>query len=126
MSTDLPVLSFVDLAAWERWLKKQGDTSAGIWMKLAKAGAPEPTLDNPKAIEGALCHGWIDGQIAKLDDHYFLVRFTRRRRESRWSALNRSSAQRLIEAGRMSEAGRREVCVTSATQIGGDFQPAGS
>src|SRR5262245_23740837 len=57
MSTDLPVLSFVDLPAWERWLKKHGDASSGIWMKLAKAGAPEPTLDKPKAIEGALCHG---------------------------------------------------------------------
>ena len=78
-------------------------------MKLAKAGAPQPTLDKPKAIEGALSHGWIDGQIAKLDDHYFLVRFTRRRRGSRWSAVNRSSAQRLIEAGRMSEAGLREI-----------------
>jgi uncharacterized protein YdeI (YjbR/CyaY-like superfamily) len=109
MSTDLPVLSFVDLPAWERWLKKHGDASSGIWMKLAKAGAPQPTLDKPKAIEGALCHGWIDGQIAKLDDHYFLVRFTRRRRGSRWSAVNRSSAQRLIEAGRMSEAGLRQI-----------------
>src|SRR5215469_14543539 len=108
MSTDLPVLSFVDLAAWERWLKKQGDSSAGIWMKLAKAGAPKPTLDKPKAIEGALCHGWIDGQIAKLDDHYFLVRFTRRRRGSRWSAVNRSSAQRLIEAGREIEAAKAD------------------
>src|SRR6185312_9131337 len=100
MSADLPVLSFVDLPAWERWLKKHGNTSAGIWMKLAKAGAPEPTLEKPKAIEGSLCHGWINGQITKLDDHCFLVRFTRR------SALNRSSAQRLIEAGRMSECAR--------------------
>jgi uncharacterized protein YdeI (YjbR/CyaY-like superfamily) len=109
MSTDLPVLSFVDLSAWERWLKKHGDASSGIWMKLGKAGAPEPTLDKSKAIEGALCHGWIDGQIAKLDDHYFLVRFTRRRPGSRWSAVNRNSAQRLIEARRMSQAGVREI-----------------
>src|SRR3954471_374627 len=88
---------------------RESDASSGIWMKLAKAGAPEQTLDKTKAIEGALCHGWIDGQIAKLDDHYFLVRFTRRRRASRWSAVNCSSAQRLIEAGRMSEAGLRAI-----------------
>src|SRR5947209_9674648 len=78
-------------------------------MKLSKAGAPRPTLSKAEAIEGALCHGWIDGQLAKHDDFYFLVRFTPRRQGSRWSAVNRDAAQRLLDAGRMSEAGRRQV-----------------
>jgi uncharacterized protein YdeI (YjbR/CyaY-like superfamily) len=106
---DLPVLAFGDVAGWEAWLKAQGASSRGVWLKFSKAGAPRPTLRKAEAIEAALCHGWIDGQLAKFDEHYFLVRFTPRRPGSRWSAINCDAAQRLIEAGRMSEAGWREV-----------------
>jgi uncharacterized protein YdeI (YjbR/CyaY-like superfamily) len=109
MSKELPVLAFDDLAAWEAWLNEQASSSDGLWMKLGKAGAPRSTIGKAQAIEGALCHGWIDGQLAKFDEHYFLVRFTPRRRGSRWSAANRETAQRLIDAGRMSSAGRLEV-----------------
>lgn len=90
-------------------------------MKLAKAGATNPTVTKAQAIEGALCHGWIDGQLGKLDDEHFLVRFTPRRPRSRWSAVNRKTAERLIEAGRMAEAGRREV---EAAQADGRWEAA--
>jgi uncharacterized protein YdeI (YjbR/CyaY-like superfamily) len=108
-TNDLPVLAFDDRAAWEAWLEAHGANSPGVWLKLAKAGAPRPTLSKAEAIEGALCHGWIDGQLATFDDHYFLLRCTPRRAGSRWSAINRDAAQRLIEAGRMSQAGKRQV-----------------
>lgn len=108
-SKDLPVLTFDDIASWEAWLGQNGATSQGLWMKLAKAGAGRPTLTKAEAIEAALCHGWIDGQLARWDAHYFLVRFTPRRPGSRWSAVNRDAAQLLLEAGRMSEAGKREI-----------------
>jgi uncharacterized protein YdeI (YjbR/CyaY-like superfamily) len=109
MSKELPVLTFHDLAAWEAWLNKHGASADGVWMKLGKANAPRSTISKAQAIEGALCHGWIDGQLAKCDEHYFLVRFTPRRRGSRWSAVNRDTAQALIKAGRMSSAGQRAV-----------------
>jgi uncharacterized protein YdeI (YjbR/CyaY-like superfamily) len=109
MKQDLPVLAFDDRAAWESWLETEGARSPGLWLKLAKAGAPRPTIGKAEAIEAALCHGWIDGQLASFDEHQFLARFTRRRPGSRWSAVNRDTAQRLIAAGRMSAAGRREV-----------------
>jgi uncharacterized protein YdeI (YjbR/CyaY-like superfamily) len=83
-------------------------------LKFSKAGALRPTLSKAEAVEAALCHGWIDGQLAKFDEHYFLVRFTPRRRGSGWSAINRDAAQRLTEAGRMSDAGRREVDAAKA------------
>ena len=109
MSKELPVLTFDDLAAWEAWLNEHGASPDGVWMKLGKANAPRSTISKAQAIEGALCHGWIDGQLAKCDEHYFLVRFTPRRRGSRWSAVNRDTAQALIKAGRMSSAGQRAV-----------------
>ena len=74
-------------------------------MKLAKQGAPEPALRQAQAIDCALCHGWIDGQIARLDEAFFLTRFTPRAAKSRWSAANRKRAQELIAAGRVAPRG---------------------
>jgi uncharacterized protein YdeI (YjbR/CyaY-like superfamily) len=83
--------------------------STGFWLKLSKLGAPVATISKTEAIEAALCCGWIDGQLDKLDDHYFLVRMTPRRRGSRWSANNRVTAQRLAREGRLHPAGLAEV-----------------
>jgi uncharacterized protein YdeI (YjbR/CyaY-like superfamily) len=107
--TDLPVLAFDDLASWERWLRKNGAKSVGIWLKFSKAGAERPTMRKAEAIEGALCHGWIDGQLLGLDAHYFLTRFTPRRSDSPWSKINREAAQRLLAEGRVSAIGLREI-----------------
>jgi uncharacterized protein YdeI (YjbR/CyaY-like superfamily) len=96
-------------------VRKHGATSSGLQLKLAKSRATKPTISKADAIEGALCHGWIDGQINKLDEHYYLTRFTPRRPGSRWSAINRKTAQRLMREGRMSEAGLREVERAKAT-----------
>jgi uncharacterized protein YdeI (YjbR/CyaY-like superfamily) len=112
---ELPITTFNDLAAWEEWLRAHGETSPGLQLKISKAGAARPTISKAEAIEGALCHGWIDGQINKFDDEYFLTRFTPRRTASRWSAINRKAAERLIREGRMSDAGLREVERAKAT-----------
>jgi len=108
-ASDLPIQAFADLAAWERWLRRNGARAAGTWLKFSKAGAPTPTLAKREAIEGALCHGWIDGQLAALDRHYFLTRFTPRRPGSAWSRINRDTAQRLLDEGRVSACGLREI-----------------
>ena len=112
---ELPIMGFDDLPAWEKWLRTHGATSSGLQLKFAKAGAARPTISKAEAVEGALCHGWIDGQINKLDEHYYLTRFTPRRSGSRWSAINRKTAERLMREGRMSEAGRREVELAKTT-----------
>ena len=84
-------------------------SQSGFWLKLAKAGAPEATITKAQAIEAALCYGWIDGQLGKFDEHYFLMRMTPRRSASRWSAINRDTAERLIREARMQPAGLSEV-----------------
>jgi uncharacterized protein YdeI (YjbR/CyaY-like superfamily) len=109
MTDALPTLEFAELAEWESWLANNGESSTGVWLKLAKAGASSGTLSKRDAIDGALCYGWIDGQLGKLDEHYFLTRFTRRGARSKWSALNRDRALELIAQGRMQPAGLREV-----------------
>jgi uncharacterized protein YdeI (YjbR/CyaY-like superfamily) len=105
----VPILQFMDVAALETYMAGEPAQSAGFWLKLSKIGAPEATIGKEKAIEAALCCGWIDGQLAKLDKHHFLVRMTPRRGGSRWSAKNRDTAERLAREGRMKAAGLAQI-----------------
>lgn len=101
-----PILAFSTRQALEAHLS--GGVN-GFWLKLSKQGAPVATLSKAEAIEAALSCGWIDGQLDKLDDHYFLVRMTPRRPGSRWSAKNRATAERLAKEGRLKPAGMAQV-----------------
>lgn len=105
----LPILAFADVAAFDAWLEAQNASAQGLWLKLSKKGAPEPTLSKTEAIDAALCHGWIDGQLDKYDGHYWLIRFTPRKPRSRWSEVNRNRANELIAEGRMRPAGLAQV-----------------
>jgi uncharacterized protein YdeI (YjbR/CyaY-like superfamily) len=108
-NTELPVLAFASSADWERWLEAQPPPSPGVWLKLAKASSGIPSVSKQEAIDAALCHGWIDGQLDKFDAHHFLIRFTPRRPKGKWSEVNRQRALVLIEAGRMRAGGMREI-----------------
>ena len=107
-------LRFATARAWETWLRKNGARSDGIWMLIAKAGADEPSVTYPQAIEAALCHGWIDGQKKTVDDQHWLQRFTPRRARSIWSKINCAKALALIESGRMQAAGQAQVDAAKA------------
>ena len=73
--TGLPVLAFASMAEWETWLEAQPTTSKGVWLKLAKAASGIPSVSKQEAIDGALCQGWIDGQLDKFDANHWLIRF---------------------------------------------------
>ncbi|WP_066809755.1 YdeI/OmpD-associated family protein [Sphingomonas asaccharolytica] len=105
----LPVLDFADTEAWETWLATHGGKAAGVWLKIAKAGNAASSLTKAQAIDGALCHGWIDGQIDKWDQAWFLTRFTPRKRTSKWSENNRKRAEQLVADGRVAPAGLTEI-----------------
>ncbi|MES1158544.1 MAG: YdeI/OmpD-associated family protein [Terricaulis silvestris] len=106
---DLPILSFPSQRAWEKWLAAQPADAPGVWLMLAKKSCQEPSVVKAEAIESALVHGWIDGQIKPYDEDWFLTRFTPRRARSGWSKINCNSAERLIAEGRMKPGGLREV-----------------
>lgn len=106
---DLPTLAFESAQAWTDWLAEHHETSAGLWVKIAKRDSGTSTVSYPEAVECALCFGWIDGQKGALDDEYWLQRFTPRKPRSRWSKINREKAERLLAEGRMRPAGEREV-----------------
>jgi uncharacterized protein YdeI (YjbR/CyaY-like superfamily) len=103
------ILNFATQEAWEDWLDQHGSTSSGVWLRLAKKSAEEPTVSHGQAVESALCHGWIDGRKQTENAHYWLQRFTPRAARSIWSQVNREKALALIEAGRMRPAGLQQV-----------------
>jgi uncharacterized protein YdeI (YjbR/CyaY-like superfamily) len=104
-----PVLSFATPGELEAWLGEHAGDSDGIWLKFAKKGSGIRSVVYPQALESALCHGWIDGQVKRLDEDHYLQRFTPRRARSKWSKRNRKMAERLIAEGRMRPAGLAEV-----------------
>ena len=76
----------------EHWLEANAADSPGLWLQIAKKGAPAPSVTYAEALDVALCFGWIDGQKRGLDETYWLQRFTPRRPRSHWSRINREKA----------------------------------
>ena len=110
MADEPPELTVPDAAGWREWLDMRYADTTGVWLVLAKKGTTRPTsLTYDEALEEALCHGWIDGQVRRRDQATYRQRFTPRRARSPWSARNVGIADRLITAGRMHAAGMAEV-----------------
>ena len=94
---------------FEAWLEANGATSDGVWIKMAKKHTGIASLDWTTAVEVVLCFGWIDGQSRRVDDDWFVQRFTPRRPRSTWSKVNRLKIEKLVAQGRMRPAGLAEV-----------------
>jgi uncharacterized protein YdeI (YjbR/CyaY-like superfamily) len=103
-------VTMADRRAWRSWLAKHHAQDGGVWLLLAKKGTTEPTrLTYGEALEEALCHGWVDGQLRRGDETTFRRRFTPRRRASTWSKRNVQIVERLTGEGRMHKAGLTAV-----------------
>ena len=105
-----PELVVADLAAWRCWLADHATASEGVWLVLAKKGTTQPTsLTYDEALDEALCHGWVDGQLAGGPEGTFRRRFTPRRARSTWSKRNVAIVERLVAEGRMRPSGLAAV-----------------
>jgi uncharacterized protein YdeI (YjbR/CyaY-like superfamily) len=111
---DYPILLFDDQQAWEAWLDANHGTAPGVWLRLAKKASALSSVSYAEALDVALCYGWIDGQVKKLDDDSYVQKFTPRGRRSLWSKINRDKVARLVEAGRMRPAGQAAVDAAKA------------
>ena len=106
---DLPVIAFKSQEAFELWLGSQGAGGRGLWLKIAKKSSGIASISRAEAVDAALCHGWIDGQLDSFDDRHWLIRFTPRQPTSVWSEKNRARALELVASGRMQPAGLSEI-----------------
>jgi uncharacterized protein YdeI (YjbR/CyaY-like superfamily) len=132
-----PTREFDCAATWEAWLGSNHHDDAGVWLKISKKSAPVSTVTYDEALDAALCFGWIDGQRKSYDEHYFIQKFTPRRKGSMWSKRNVGKAEDLIKAGRIRAPGQVEIDAakgdgrwqrayagSSTIQVPPDFQAA--
>lgn len=106
---EMPVILFEQQQDWADWLDKYHAESAGVWLRLAKKASGLQSVSRDEALEVALCYGWIDGQAKRLDDQFWLQKFTPRGPKSIWSKINREKVQQLIVTGQMKPAGLEAV-----------------
>ena len=114
MADELDVIACEDAAAWEAWLAANHGLARGVWLKIAKKGTGVASVTNDEAVDVGLCWGWISGHRKALDGTYFLQRYTPRRAQSNWSAVNVAKVEALLAAGRMHAPGQVEVDAAKA------------
>lgn len=108
-SSSAPILSFASAQEWAAWLAKNQASSSGIWLRFFKKGSDKKTVVYAEALDEALCHGWIDGQLKGRDEASYLQKFTPRRPKSVWSKINTQHVERLINVGKMKPTGLGKV-----------------
>lgn len=92
--------------ALRAWFETHHATEPEVWIAYYKAGAGRRSVTYDQAVEEALCFGWVDGQVRSLGPDAYANRYTPRKAESRWSALNVRRVRALAAAGRLHPAGR--------------------
>jgi uncharacterized protein YdeI (YjbR/CyaY-like superfamily) len=90
---------------WRSWLRKNAKAYPEIWLVYCKKNSGRPRISYEDAVEEALCFGWIDGKIQRLDDTRYARRFTPRKANSPWSGSNIARVERLIAERKMTPAG---------------------
>ncbi len=97
-------------AEWRRWLAEHHDREpGGIWLVFHRKQAGRSTLAYEESVEEALCFGWIDSLIKRIDADTYCRKFTPRKDDSAWSSLNRKRTEKVIREGRMTRFGRAKV-----------------
>ena len=105
------------------WLAENHDKVDVMWVGYYKKATGLPSLTVPESVDAALCYGWIDGLKRSVDDKAYKIRFTPRRRRSRWSARNLARMKQLLAAGLVAEPGLAAYRRRDPTRDGGASEP---
>jgi uncharacterized protein YdeI (YjbR/CyaY-like superfamily) len=92
-------------AEWREWLAARHDKEQEIWLVYFKAASGQTGIDYETSVEEALCFGWVDSIIQKIDSEKYARKFNPRRPGSFWSASNKKRMGKLISEGRMTPVG---------------------
>ena len=109
MTRELKTIEAADRASWRDWLERHHAAEREVWLVFHKKHTDKACVSYEEAVEEALCFGWIDSIVRRLDDERYAQKFTPRRADSRWSELNKWRVARMAWEGRMSEAGLATV-----------------
>ncbi|OFX00604.1 MAG: hypothetical protein A3D94_13445 [Alphaproteobacteria bacterium RIFCSPHIGHO2_12_FULL_66_14] len=108
------VREFATAASFNRWLGRHHDKQNELWIKIHKVDSGLKSITPKEAIDVVLCWGWIDGLRKGFDDRSYLQRYTPRGKKSIWSQINVDNVARLIEEGRMTAHGLKQVDAAKA------------
>lgn len=90
---------------WREWLKENYSMEKEIWLIYYKNHTGKPRIPYDDAVEEALCYGWIDSTVKRIDDETYMQKFTPRNEKSNWSEFNKKRVKALIKNGRMAKPG---------------------
>jgi len=119
-SDSLLQLCFETSAGWRQWLEQNHSLKTEAWLVFYKKETGIPTLDYNSAVEEALCFGWIDSIIRRIDEEKYMRKFTPRKAGAVWSPSNLNRVKKLMEEGRMAAPGLQKV---EAAKKAGLFKP---
>jgi uncharacterized protein YdeI (YjbR/CyaY-like superfamily) len=105
MTTELKILDIRSSEQWRRWLAEHHASSPGVWLAFHKDHTGVKSIPYEDSVRDALCFGWIDSLIKRLDDDRYARKFTPRKPTSKWSDLNRKRWAELQAAGLLTASG---------------------
>jgi len=100
---------FKNAAAWRAWLARHYAREKSIWLVYYKKGSGKTSLTYSEALDEALCYGWIDSTVNRLDSERYMQKWTPRNLDSIWSAANKERVKKLMAQGRMAAPGKAKV-----------------
>lgn len=103
--TPIEPVYFATPAEFRAWLQEHHATARELWVGYFKKASGRPSITWPESVDEALCFGWIDGLRKGIDDTSYMIRFTPRKPDSNWSAVNIRRVAVLTEQGHMQPAG---------------------
>lgn len=92
-------------SAFRNWFEEHHETSKELWVRFYKKSSGKPSITWPESVDAALCFGWIDGVRKSIDENSYMIRFTPRKPESKWSAVNVRKVKELRKLGLMRPEG---------------------
>jgi len=105
MTAELETLRVTNRRQWRAWLAKHHTSSPGVWLVFFKAHTREKSIPYEDTVREALCFGWIDSLVRRLDDDRYALKVTPRQPTSKWSESNRKRWAELEAAGLLTPAG---------------------
>jgi uncharacterized protein YdeI (YjbR/CyaY-like superfamily) len=105
MSSQRLFLHFANREDWRQWLQENHTTHKEVWLIFYKNKTGKQNISYEASVEEALCFGWIDSIIKSIDEHKYARKYTPRTNVKNWSDLNIKRVKKLIEEGKMEEAG---------------------
>lgn len=102
-------LRFADRNEWRLWLSKNYASVKNVWLIYFKKHTGKSSIPYEDSVEEALCFGWIDGIMKRVDDEKCARKFMPRKNRSKWSESNKKRSEKMIREGRMTEAGMEKI-----------------